>query len=537
MRLVVLQNDAMIADVVCGQEAVYLGASESCRVQLSDPRVAAQQAVIFPDGDGGWQLQILDTTCQVSVNEATIGGKTALRSGDEIRIVEYLVRAYPEYEDPGAGRTSGTSRAALERFAQSKLPIGAVLKRPTEPLALAFDQLDRLGRANVAVSGSLTVEQFMDAALHNLLASFAAQRAWIGIRRVNYGPMEYEEGRLLTGQPTDMHALAEELKPRILDRSHFVMVPVVSAEDPTSMLAGPLLGPDGPLGMVVVDTGESGRRFDQKELDAFVVQLNVLAYQLDAILQTLARNRIAMIDGQVSVTHETQARLTPRKLPQSERLQFGAFRETGHEHAGDIYDVVKLASGNVVGVLIAHTPAAGALPAILMTQVQTAFRYAAMHQDAPHVLLRSLNWMLYDGRSDHPMACFVGYIDADSGQVRYAIAGELGAFIIGTRGEERPLVVGDTPPPALGMAKATAYEEQREQLQESETLALFTPGVTTAKSRSGETFGRERFVDILCDGFGQSAGAMLKEMLTDLQNFTEGGAQPQDITVVLAHRP
>ena len=65
---------------------------------------------------------------------------------------------------------------------------------------------------------------------------------------------------------------------------------------------------------------------------------------------------------------------------------------------------------------------------------------------------------------------------------------------------------------------------------------LFTPGVTTAKNRQGETFGEERFINILCDGFGQLASAMLKEMLTDLRNFTEGGQQPDDITVILAHR-
>lgn len=67
-------------------------------------------------------------------------------------------------------------------------------------------------------------------------------------------------------------------------------------------------------------------------------------------------------------------------------------------------------------------------------------------------------------------------------------------------------------------------------------MVLFTPGVTTAKNRRDETFGEERFVNILCDGFGQLASAMLKDMLTDLRNFTEQGSQPDDITVILAHR-
>jgi serine phosphatase RsbU (regulator of sigma subunit) len=59
--------------------------------------------------------------------------------------------------------------------------------------------------------------------------------------------------------------------------------------------------------------------------------------------------------------------------------------------------------------------------------------------------------------------------------------------------------------------------------------------VTAARNKHGESFGQDRFVDILCDGFGQLASSMLKEMLTDLRGFTQGGALPNDITVILAH--
>ena len=76
----------------------------------------------------------------------------------------------------------------------------------------------------------------------------------------------------------------------------------------------------------------------------------------------------------------------------------------------------------------------------------------------------------------------------------------------------------------------------RETIEPGESLVVFTPGVTTAKNSKGETFGEERFVNILCDGFGQLASNMLKEMLSDLRNFTEGGLQPDDITMLLAHR-
>jgi len=536
MRLIVLQGEAMIADVVCGQEAIHVGSRDGARVRLDDARIADQQAVIYPDANRTWLLEQLNPACEIRLNNTLVSQRAPLTTGDEIRLLEYTIRVYPDFgEQPPARLAVKTTRAALERFAQAKLPLGAVLRRADELLTIQPGQSDVFGRTAVAVSGCANIEELMDAALRHLLSAFAAQRAWVGVRRVNYGPMEYEEGRLLTGQAVDLPELGHELKPRVLDRGQFALIPTISPEDRTAILAGPLVGPEQIIGMAYVDTGDSGRCYDVRDLDHFIVQLAIIAHQLDAILQTHARNRAALIDGQVSVAHETQARLTPRKLPQwDDQLQFGAFREPGRERTGNIYDVVRLAN-NLAGFMIAHTPATGALPAILMAQAQTAFRSAVMHQDNPAVCLRMLNWLLYDGQPDHPLECFVGVIDPATGKMSCSHAGHVGAYIIDPRGEARRLGAAE-PLAALGVSKGTVYPLLPEQLEPEETLVLFTPGVTTAKNRQDETFGEERFVNILCDGFGQLASAMLKEMLTDLRNFTEGGQQPDDITVILAHR-
>ncbi|MFH1746430.1 MAG: SpoIIE family protein phosphatase [Planctomycetota bacterium] len=534
MRLIVIHEGAMIADVVCGEEAVYIGSQEGSRIHLSDARVATRQAVVYPAARGQWSLEQLAPECEIFVNAMTVPEKAALKTGDEIRIVDYSIRVYPEYENHGTSRVEvGTSRAQLERFVASRLPAGTAVRKGNEALTIQAEQIARISNANLSVSRCVLVEELMDIALQNLLSAFAAQRAWMGVRRVNYGPMEYVEGRLLTGQPTDLPEIASALKPRVLDRGQFLMVPVASADVQTSILTGPLLGPDGTLGMIYIDTGDTNRCFTTQDIDFFIVLLNVFAVQLDAIFKQIARNRAAMVAGEVAVAHEIQARLTPRKLPQWPQLQFGAFREPGRENTGDIYDVAKLGNG-MAAIMVACTPATGVMPSMLIAQAQAAFRMAAMHQDPPHVFLRSLNWLLYDGEKDHPLNCFAGIIDPSSGEIRYALAGDFGAYIISNRGDERRL--GPEQPSApLGLFKSTVYPLLPEQLTTAETLVLFTPGVTTAKNNAGETFGEDRFVNILCDGFGQLASSMLKEMLTDLRSYTEGGMQPDDITVLMAH--
>lgn len=534
MRLIVLFNDAMIADVICGEEAVYVGSVEGCRVHIEDRRVAPRQAVIAPGRGGAWILRQLDSICEVRLNGANVTEEAELKGGDEIRVLDYAIRVYPDHDERASTPTLGMSRSQLERFAQAKLPPGAILRRPEEPLSIQPEQLKSVNRHALAVSACQTPSEFMTVVIQAMLEMFAAHRVWIGIRRVGYGSMDYVEGRLMTGQTSDEPELTAQIKPRVLDRAQTVLIPLISSAERVSVLTGPLLGPEGALGMVYLDSGDTGRTFDLRQMDEFVLMLSMCGYHLDAIFRTIARNKAALIEGQVSVAHEIQTRLTPRMLPQSDALVWGAFREPGRQKSGDIYDVVRLANG-LVAFMIATTPAEGGLPSMLMTQAQTAFRVACMHNDAPHIFLKSFNFLLYDGRDDHPLNCCAGLVEPSSGRVRYSLAGHLGAFIVSARGEERPLK-GEEPLPPLGTSKSVVYPLLKADLEPGETLVLFTPGVTTAKNRQEETFGEQRFVDILCDNFGQLASATLKEMLNDLRAFTEGGSQPEDITVILAHR-
>ena len=534
MRLILTENGSMLSDIECEREPIYVGSQENCHIHLADSRVAQQQLLIFPAPDGGWMLQQLHTENVVSINGMTVSDRARLKTGDEIEIYDFLIRAFPEHEVKSGGVEIGTSVKQLTRFAQAQLPSGAIIKKPDESLTLQSEHLHGVGQINLTLSQIINIEALMNVALKTQLDLFGAQRVWMGVRRVNYGAMEYTEGRQLTGQTFDLPDIGKTVQPRVLDRGQFVLLPRLSAKDHLSVLAGPLAGPDGTLGMIYLDSGESEHVFDEEDLDYFILTMHLFGVQLDAVFKHIARDRAAMIDGEVSVAHEIQARLTPRKLPQWETLQFGAFREPGREHTGDVYDLVRLSNG-MAAVMVAHTPASGAMPSMLISQVQAGFRSAAMHMDAPHIFMRCMNWLLYDGDKDHPLECFVGIIDPNTGEMRYAIAGTPGVYIIGQRGDERSLRP-DKPAPSLGVVKTATFPSTAEQLGNEETLVVFTPGVTTAKNRDGETFGEERFVNILCDGFGQLASSMLKELLTDLRNFTEGGSQPNDVTVLLAHR-
>ncbi|MFQ5807925.1 MAG: SpoIIE family protein phosphatase, partial [Phycisphaerae bacterium] len=538
MRLVVLERSTQVAEVICREEAVYIGSHEECEVCLPDPQVAGQLGVIYAEEEDVWVFEPLEPQAPVQLNGAPATEKVRLKSGDQLKIHGYIIRVEADRAQPAKLRAQPAARrtsvARMTRFVKYRLPPGTVIKKTDDAITVLPEQMARVSQTNVVLGQCSTIEELMESGLETLLETFGAQRAWMGVRHVNYGAMEYVEGRLSTGHAADLPETGENLKPRVLDRAQFVLLPYGDDADPAPVLTGPLVGPDGTLGMVFIDTGETDRRFDLHDLDFFILLLNTFAAQLDAIFRQIAKNRAAMLEGEVTVAHAIQTRLTPRKLPQWEQLQFGAFREMGRERTGDIYDVLELPN-QMAAFMIAQTSATGPIPSMLMAQAQAAFRTAAMHMDAPHIFLRSLNHVLYDGTQDHPLDCFVGVIDPPTGNMRYARAGRMGAYIIGHRGEERNLGSAESTPPLAAVKNAT-FDLQPEQLSSGETLVLFTHGVVTAHNSRGEVFGEDRFVNILCDGFAQAASNMLKEMLHDLRQFTEAGTQPDDITVILAHR-
>ena len=73
----------------------------------------------------------------------------------------------------------------------------------------------------------------------------------------------------------------------------------------------------------------------------------------------------------------------------------------------------------------------------------------------------------------------------------------------------------------------------QEQLDVGETLVLFTGGVDSLTSASGQSYGRQRLFDSLSASCTQSLVAMLDDLTTELRVYRHGGKQPDDITVLL----
>jgi serine phosphatase RsbU (regulator of sigma subunit) len=177
--------------------------------------------------------------------------------------------------------------------------------------------------------------------------------------------------------------------------------------------------------------------------------------------------------------------------------------------------------------------ATGALLAMSLARLHATFRVAMLHNDPPHAFSRELNWLMYDERDPSTVDSICVVIDPPSGKIRYSRAGKMGALILNARGEPRPLQDTDTPP--VGQVRNYEYVPRNEQLGSGETLVLYSRGVATCSNAAGERFGERRFLELVCDAFGQPPSQTAQDLSYELSTFFADGRHPDDISIVLLH--
>jgi sigma-B regulation protein RsbU (phosphoserine phosphatase) len=107
-------------------------------------------------------------------------------------------------------------------------------------------------------------------------------------------------------------------------------------------------------------------------------------------------------------------------------------------------------------------------------------------------------------------------------------------------GQEPPLVVTasglqwlERGGPVLGLLGGASYDFETLRLAPGDVLVMCSDGVTEARDRAGEEFGRDRLAEAVGGCHGWKADAVLERLLSAVAGFSTGAAQADDITVLV----
>jgi serine phosphatase RsbU (regulator of sigma subunit) len=324
------------------------------------------------------------------------------------------------------------------------------------------------------------------------------------------------------------------MQTRILSHNQYLCVPHSSAANASSAMAVPLVAQSGTMGMLYVenDTGDPG--YDENSLHAMAGLACCLALPVANVIRRNIAKRQNVADAETVIARATQDALTPKALPQWPELQIAAYRHMGTTRCTDYWDIVQLPD-KTAAIVLARLHMTGMAVPRFLTEVRSAFRMAALHLEAPHLLCRALNWLIYEneGRNQIDLTCI--WLSPQSGKLQYCRAGN-GVHIGRFNAQAECEWWDDTTADTLGKNKATPYELQQQTLSPGECLFLLSSGIAHAVNKENKAMGVEGFEENVCDGIGVSLSQNLGEFAKELTEYTSEGACPEDVTVVMIKR-
>jgi serine phosphatase RsbU (regulator of sigma subunit) len=534
MRLIICERQNMISDLNVSGGIVLIGSHPSCDVYLPDGRLAPRQAIVEPEGDYGWTVRPLDTRLATTVNKSLLHSRYRLKNGDEIAFADYSVRVYIDEPVGATERAIPSVTRSDDTMVPTRwpLPQDTVILRSGDVVSLEGAGLLLLGQISSRIHRVEEPKALLECLAASLLSDLKADRAWVCLATDPEHDPHMVVALDTSGRPYKGPDKMGMLIHRAVQRQQTVLLPT----DPTrfsSAIAAPLAAGAASLGLLYFDRAPGKPFFTKGDLAALRAIGSLAGWRLDEILrghqQTIKQRAQELMEW----AHQVQERLTPAAMPAWDNLEVAAYRQAGRSCCGDIYDVVRLPKGTAA-VVLGHAMAAGAESAILMTQVRAAFRIALLHADAPHFLLKELNWLVHDPTARHAMRCFTGLLDPASGKLRYSVAGQIGAFLLHASGEAEDLVRFKTP--EIGEQPQMAYNLEEAQIDGGESLVLFTRGLITATSAAGQPFGIERILTDLEDVPNKSAHVILQTLVDDLALHLANTQPTEDITILLLRR-
>ncbi len=272
------------------------------------------------------------------------------------------------------------------------------------------------------------------------------------------------------------------------------------------------------------EIGSLSRRFAQmiRDLDEYMVNL-----------QTVTKEK-ERISAELNVATDIQASMLPQIFPAfPNRKEFDIFASMNpaKEVGGDFYDFF-MVDDKHLAVVIADVSGKGVPAALFMVIAKTLIKNNAQAGDSPNEVCFNTNNQLMEGNAGELfVTAWIGIYDIESGELVFADAGHELPFLCHADGRVE-LVKPKRKKPPLATMEDIPYMEGTIQLQEGDTLFLYTDGVPEATNAHNELFGMERLEKVMQEHFADDPAVLLPNVRREVDAFVGDAPQFDDLTML-----
>jgi phosphoserine phosphatase RsbU/P len=236
------------------------------------------------------------------------------------------------------------------------------------------------------------------------------------------------------------------------------------------------------------------------------------------------------IEEELEIAREIQGNLLPQKKPSYKHFDVVAENITSRQVGGDYYDIISLDKKNFC-IAIADVVGKGVPAALLMANLQAFLKVICkqgMKLDEATALINDLvSENITDGKF---ITFFWALLNDEEVSIHYVNAGHNPPLLI-RNGKIIKLEKGGI---ILGVMKTLRpYISETLELKKDDVIVMFTDGISEAKNINDEEFSDERLEKFVVGITEKPATEILSAIKDEVQKFTYGAVQSDDITLMI----
>ncbi|HDP98074.1 MAG TPA: tetratricopeptide repeat protein [bacterium] len=242
------------------------------------------------------------------------------------------------------------------------------------------------------------------------------------------------------------------------------------------------------------------------------------------------------IQKEMQLAQDIQHTLLPAEVPKLEGYEIAAFYQAARQVGGDYYDFIEV-DKDTLGIVVADVSGKGVPGSLIMTMIRTALRTEARSmKSASEVLARVNDFVVKDMKKGMFVTLFYVIIDSRRRRVNYASAGH-NPMILYRKATNKTYYFNPRGfPVGISLPDPDLFKKSIEsdtiQMAEDDVLVIYTDGVTEAMNNRRELFGEERLQKVIRDYGDSSAEEFVENLQNEINSFTEGFEQNDDVTLV-----